>query len=230
MKWIYSAGCCSRAVPGALLWGKRVRILPKGGNLPCFPLLWCDEEHCCIWQFCKINYCSQTVEEPCSGLFMGSAVLEDSPRCTSRPVFGWARCEGEANQGPWTTQSPCTSGCPSSEGGSHQHPWLWWMLPRSRAGLAPAHPHQARWVAAFGDCITFQGGWKHLPLTALGGQDQLVVIKINHKWGWPLESFLMQTPDEKSPAQAALRAWEIRRWIKTSQFYFQRISSCSREQ
>lgn len=58
MKWIYAPGCCSRAVPGALLWGKRVRILPKGGNLLCFPLLWCNKEHCCIWQFCKINYCS----------------------------------------------------------------------------------------------------------------------------------------------------------------------------
>ena len=42
----------------------------------------------------------QTRERPRSGLFMGSAVLDGTSRCTPRPVFGWVGCEGEANRGP----------------------------------------------------------------------------------------------------------------------------------
>lgn len=166
MKWIYAARCRSRAVPGALLWSKSGSILPKGGNHLCFSLLWCNKELCCICRFCKINYCSgvfclfffssQAGEEPCSGLFMGSAVLEDNPRCMPRPGFGWARCEGEANQGPWTPQSNCTQWLPQQ--------WGWQPpAPLALVGAAP----EPGWVGTSSPASAQVGGcfWglHHIP-------------------------------------------------------------------
>lgn len=120
-----------------------------------------------------------------------------APPDTPPDLFRWVRCEGEANQGHWIPQSYCTWWLPHQRRVvAHSTPWLRWGLPWSGPGSAPAHQHRGRGMAAFRGLHDIPGGG-HLLIhqqgsgTALGGQDQLVLIKINHKRGRPLKTCLI---------------------------------------
>lgn len=167
MKWIYAPGCCSRAVPGALLWGKRVRILPKGGNLLCFPLLWCNKEHCCIWQFCKINYCSVCFFFP---LFFS---LSDSGRALQWAVYG-VSCAGRHPQMYpqtcfWVGQVWKRSKSGTLDHAEPLHQWLpqqWGWQPPAPLALVDAAPEPG-WVGTSSPATGQVGGcfWglHHMP-------------------------------------------------------------------
>jgi len=127
----------------------------------------------------------QIREEPGSGLFTGSAVLEGTPGCTPSPVSGWVGCEGEANLGHWTPRSRCARWLPQQRGWQPTAP-LGFGGGCPGAGLGQhSSPALGQGVAAFGGLHEVMGG--HLPIhqegsgTALGGQNQLVLIKINGK-------------------------------------------------
>lgn len=107
--------------------GDQGHILPEGGNQRCFPLLRCNKKLRCIWKFCERKHCSLVFfsilnsgegKRHAVGCLWGQL-------CWRAPIHAipdlfWMK--EKQIRDPESHRSVAPSSCPSSEGGSPQHP------------------------------------------------------------------------------------------------------------
>lgn len=103
-------------------------VLPEGGKR-CCPLLHCKKSFAAFGNFveesidlCFFYFKLRRREGIRTELFTGSAVLEGTQRCNSRPGFGRINTKERRTRDAGSHRSVAPSSCPSNESGSPHQP------------------------------------------------------------------------------------------------------------